>query len=58
MVAQLAEGLGKRLSALKEELLASEPGATAAAQAVETAQKDLGGVVGFGEVWGGEVEGC
>eukprot|EP00913_Durusdinium_trenchii_P015688 g14743.t1 len=51
VVAQLAEGLGKRLSALKEELLASEPGATAAAQAVETAQKDLGGVVGFGEVW-------
>ncbi|CAK9030822.1 unnamed protein product [Durusdinium trenchii] len=41
VVAQLAEGLGKRLSALKEELLASEPGATAAAQAVETAQKEL-----------------
>lgn len=38
-MAQLGEGLTKRLSTLQEHLQASEPEATAAEQAVETAKK-------------------
>ncbi|CAK9036767.1 Uncharacterized protein SCF082_LOCUS21863 [Durusdinium trenchii] len=41
VVAQLGEGLTKRLSTLQEHLQASEPEATAAEQAVETAKKEL-----------------